>query len=388
MPRCERRCHNHHAAPSLSGHQLKQHDGTDWKVSVRPMYREALKISYRERTCLGTKPTHLLTREARKSSAELSEINPRLEPPCRPSAAWPGAVGRWGRPGGQQGRGRCLRGAGRQPRPGQAGSPAAHLPGPARARHSPSRGCLRKGPPRRAGGWSRGRGRAAGGAAGRQAAAGPAPVSQHAARGGLAPRPWEEEEAVAEVPRAGGGGGAAATSAAEGFSLRRRAAGRGGVAAPRPAMPLFATNPFDQDVGEWLPRRPGPAWPPPEVTPRPAHPPTPLPPPLPPLPRAAGPLCPQLRPGVWRRRGGSSDEQAARPGRRSRCGGERPGRGRLLAAGGDGCGLVGDSTGEAGAGAGPAGLRGAGSEGGEHRDAGGRGAGLLGRSNVAVSQTK
>lgn len=44
------------------------------------------------------------------------------------------------------------------------------------------------------------------------------------------------------------------------------------VAAPRPAMPLFATNPFDQDVGEWRPREPPPRRGSPPASPSPPRP--------------------------------------------------------------------------------------------------------------------
>lgn len=99
-------------------------------------------------------------------------------------------------------------------------------------------------------------------------------------------RPWEE--VAAELPGAGGG----AAAAAEGCSLSppplppRCREGRP-PRAPRPAMPLFATNPFDQDVGECLPR---PGLSPREPRGRPALRPDPTrSAPLRP-PRAAGPL--------------------------------------------------------------------------------------------------
>lgn len=370
------------------------------------MYGEALELFYRERTSLGMKLTQLLTREARKSPAELSEITPRFEMPYLPSTAWPGAAGQEGAaPEGCRGGCQCCREPGGQTRLGQEGRPPARLhtcrarqgPGTARsagtcgkdlrvpvARRDPlpdrSAPAAAKEPALAPGGglcavsWRRGQPQF------------PSMLRERGWLGGPGRGRWQRHRG-----REGGG-----VAAAEGSSLRRRAAGRGGCAAP-PA-PRCRSSPPTPSTRMWVsgfhgaPSWPGPPpWPPCEVTLRPVLPPTPVLPPAarrlparsPSQPSAAG-SCPASRVVG---RGGSSGDQAALPDWQSRCGGERSGRGCLRRAGGGGCGLVGDNTGAAKGGCcgrSLRALRGAAGEGGEPEESCGRQAGLLSISNAAA----
>lgn len=190
--------------------------------------------------CLGTKPTHLLPREARKSSAELSKINPRPEPALS-CLAWGGGAD-WRRPGGQQRRCRCLQGAGRE-----GARPPTHLPSPAGACGKGLRGPSARRAPLpgrcaaaagRAGVRSRGRSR------GRSRLSGPRAAGWR--RGQPSPRLPACCARRAGYPALGGGGGGGGTPAGRRSRSRRRRRGlvappplcregRGGRAAPRDA---------------------------------------------------------------------------------------------------------------------------------------------------------